>query len=237
MSQTAVRKLRDVEELGHLSRADRIATLRAQMEALTTPETAVPAAAPDAEVGEREYLKVPLELEKALPGGGLPRRAVASMADCPALVVELISHVTRAGGHVAVVGWPELSLAQVSESGDISKAIVIPDAGVDPWGVTAVLAEGLDLVIHHGAPVTLSPARARPVLAKIRGGRAAVLSVGACVPSPVLTIRAEVVTYRGIGRGTGRINGVDIAVAVQSKGQRTAHATVTCGKHRKLEAV
>lgn len=237
MSQTAVRKLRDVEELAGLSRADRIATLRAHMQALTTSESTVPAPTPDAEVGEREYLSIPGELGKVLPGGGFPRRVVSSMADCPALVVELISSVTAAGGFVAVVGWPELSLAQVADTGDMSKVIVIPDAGVDPWGVTAVLAEGLDLVIHHGAPVTLSPARARPVLAKIRGGQASVLSVGASVPSPALTVRAEVVTYRGIGRGTGRINGVDIAVAVQSKGQRTASTTVTCGKRRTLEAV
>lgn len=225
----------EAPDLAGLSRSERIAALRAHMQSF---DSAVPAPPEYVSGGGPDSIETLDQLGKLLPGGGFPRKSVTGMANCPALVAEVIAHATSRGLHVGVVGWPELLLAHVAESGDLSKVIVVPDPGVDPWAITAVLAEGLDMVIHHGSPVTLSPARARPVLAKIRGGHAAVLSVDARLPGTDVAVDAEVVTYRGIGAGTGRIRGVDIEVAVRAKGAaRPAMATITCGQQRRLRSV
>ena len=216
MNQTGVR-------LAGGPQADQVVALRAQIQRLETPDVAV-----DVQP-EVEILGVPDALSSLLPGGGLPRKQVTFCADCAALVVELISHVSAAGGHVGIVGWPDLSLAQVAEEGDASRVIVVPDPGAEPWAVTGVLCEGLDLVVHKGLG-ELSPTRARPVLAKVRGGQAALLTVGVRLPGTATEIGADVVAVRGVGRGVGRIRGVDIEVRVASKSTRPRRGILTCGE-------
>lgn len=215
-------------DLEGLSRGERVAALRSRMAALGSEQV------PEAEVTADEgIVEVPSELSSVLPGGGLPRRQVMSLSNSPALAVEIISHVTAAGGHVAVVGWSELLLAQVVEQGDLSRVVAIPDPGADPWSITGVLVEGMDVVFHHGPPVELSPARARPILARVRAGQAALVTVDARLPGTSLSMNANVVRYHGIGRGTGRIRGVDIAVRTEAKGMRAKSTTITCGQRPK----
>ena len=173
---------------------------------------------------------------RLLPAGGLARRQVVHCANCPALVVELICYLTARGGQVGVVGWPDLLLAQVAEEGAIERVVTVPDPGLESWMVTGVLAEGLDLVIHHGPPGEVSPTKARPVLAKVRGGRAAVLTVGTRLPGTAVGIGARVSAYRGVGKGSGRIRGVDMDVEVTSK-QGASRGVLTVGQRRRLEAV
>ena len=185
---------------------------------------------------EEELVDTLPSLARLLPAGGLARRRVVYCANCPALVVELICHLTVRGGHVGVVGWPDLLLAQVAEEGAIERVVTVPDPGLESWMVTGVLAEGLDLVIHRGPPGEVSPTKARPVLAKVRGGRAAVLTVGTRLPGTAVGIGARVSAYRGVGKGSGRIRGVDMDVEVTSK-QASVHGVLTVGQHRRLEAV
>jgi len=185
---------------------------------------------------EEELVDTLPGLARLLPAGGLARRHVVHCTNCPALVVDLICHLTARGGYVGVVGWPDLLLAQVAEEGVIERVVTVPDPGVDSWMVAGVLAEGLDLVIHHGPPGEVSPTKARPVLAKVRGGRAAVLTVGTRLPGTAVEIGAQVSAYRGVGKGSGRIRGVDMDVEVTSK-QASVHGVLTVGQHRRLEAV
>lgn len=115
----------------------------------------------------------------------------------------------------------------------LNRIIAVPDPGGDPLGVTAVLTEGLDLVVFRSpVELALSPVRCRPLLGKLRKGRAALMMVGATVPSPALTVTGDVEAFHGIGRGTGRITGVDIRVRAQSKSAHPASATVTVGQAR-----
>lgn len=220
VSQTSVRLEKAV---AGLSKSDRVAMLRTRMRAM--------------ERGPEEELVDTLPgLARLLPAGGLARRQVVHCANCPALIVELICHLTARGGHVGVVGWPDLLLAQVADKGDIERVVTVPDPGLESWMVTGVLAEGLDLVIHHGPPGEVSPTKARPVLAKVRGGRAAVLTVGTRLPGTAVGIGARVSAYRGVGKGSGRIRGVDMDVEVTSK-QATSRGMLTVGERRRLEAV
>ena len=210
-------------------RESRIAILRARMEALESTSGHTERAGDGA-----SRLAIPGPVGELLPGGGVARRQVTELNDCPPLAVELATRVTAAGGFVAVVGWAELALAQVAEEGQLGRIIAVPDPGAQPWSVTGVLVEGMDLVIHHGQPVDLTPTKARPVLAKLRAGRAALLTVGPHVPGTALRLEGEVVTYRGIGRGTGRIRGMDIEVRVRGKAHERV-GTVTVGQARRLE--
>ena len=226
--------MRGATDLSGLDRAGRVDLLRSRMAAIGGGQ----GAAPQPDMASPDVLPVHPELAKVLPGGGLERRAVTEVSDCPALIVELIGQVTARGGHVGVVGWPELSLADVVESGRLDNVITVPDPGTDPLGIVGILVEGLDLVVARwAAPLELSPVRARPLLARLRGGVAALVLVGARIPSPAVRIGAGVTTFRGIGEGTGRIRSVDIAVSVTAKGRPPESVTVTVGRRAGLRAV
>lgn len=196
----------DPARLEGLSRAEQIEQLRAQMNAVSSPDIL-----PQVEPGDSEYLSVGLRK-------GLPRRAVTEVADVPALLVEMVQQVTRGGGKVAVLGWPELSVAEIEH---LDHMVLVPDPGIDPLAIAGVLVEGLDLVIYRSATeLNLSPVRARPLLAKLRAGQAALVLVGLHAPSPAVKIDATVSAYHGIGRGSGRIRGLDIQVDYQDKTAR-----------------
>ena len=168
-------------------------------------------------------------LSLVLPNGGLPRQAVTHVSDTPALVVELIDQVTGAGGRAGVVGWPELSYAGI-DADALERVVAVPDAGLDDLSVAGVLAEGLDLVVlRTRSPFQLTPVRARPLLARIRKGQAALVCVNVEVPSPALAITGRLASFHGIGRGVGRITGIDFDVRAETKGYRPASARVTLG--------
>lgn len=204
-----------------LSRDEKVAALRSRMAHLGGE---VPAEV----VSHADVVPVGEALRALIPLGGVPRRAVTQVSDTPSLVVELIEAVTAEGGFAAVVGWPELSYAGVTH---LSRVVAVPDPGVDPLGVAGVLAEGLDLVVYR-TPVelTLSPTQARPLLAKVRAGRAAVVMCGTQVPSPALRLTARVSDFRGIGQGCGRIQGMDVHVRAEAKGYGPVSGTVTVGQ-------
>ena len=196
---------------------------------------------PQQVVEDTETLAVAGGLSLVLPNGGLPRRAVTHVSDTPALIVELIGQVAQAGGRAGVVGWPELSYAGIGEDA-MERVVAVPDAGLDDLSVAGVLAEGLDLVVlRTRSPFQLTPVRARPLLARIRKGQAALVCVNVEVPSPALTVTGQLAQFHGIGRGIGRITGIDFDVRAQAKGYRPASARVTLGtggvEKRRLRAV
>lgn len=223
MNQTSVRYT-------PVNKEEQVAFLRAQMSKFVS-STPVPVAKAE------DIVEIPGPLSKVLPGGGLARRQLTEVNDCPALAVEIIAQVSAQGGFVAVVGWLELSLTCLLESGDSARVVTIPDPGPEPWQITSALLEGMDLVIHHGAAERLSLTRARPIMAKLRAGKAALLSVGPHLPGSTVTVRGEVTTYRGIGRGTGRIRSLDIEVRSKTKTGQETTGLVTVGQMRRLELV
>ena len=224
VSGTSVRKVDLAAMPLASSRAEQIAQLRA-------PISQMGGGAREGSVVQGVGL-LPIDgpLGAVLPGGGLSRRAVTHVSDTPGLVVEMLRHVTSAGGHAGVVGWSELSYAALPVA-SLERIIAVPDPGADPLGVAGVLVEGLDLVVFHSpATLELSPVQARPLLGKLRKGHAALILVGATVPSPALALTGEVVGFHGIGRGTGRIVRMDVRVRVTQKTTRPTSAVVTVGE-------
>ena len=234
-TSAAAANLAVVDELpAQPSRVDQIAELRARM-------AAIGGEVPQRVVEDAETLAVAGSLSLVLPNGGLPRRAVTHVSDTPALIVELIGQVAQAGGRAGVVGWPELSYASI-DADAMERVVAVPDAGLDDLSVAGVLAEGLDLVVlRTRSPFQLTPVRARPLLARIRKGQAALVCVNVEVPSPALTVTGQLAQFHGIGRGIGRITGIDFDVRAQAKGYRPASARVTLGtggvEKRRLRAV
>ena len=227
VSGTSIRSLaalpEEVAGAEHPSRAEQIAQLRAQMAALGG-EVVRPVAE------KHGTLTIGGALSQVLPNNGLPRQAVTHCSDTPALIVEVIDQVTAAGGHVGVVGWPELSYAAISKEG-LERIIAVPEPGIEDIAVAGVLAEGLDLVVlRTRTQLELTPVRARPLLARLRKGNAALLTVNTTVPSPALTITGHIEGFRGIGEGVGRIQSIDLRVRAESKGARPASTTVTLGQ-------
>ena len=248
MTQTGIRAREGREQQESVAvladvRAERVASLRNKIAGLEsaanlTPVQQKPRLLSNDSVSEGNessvdpYRVVELsgQLAGAIPTGGLPKNSVSHCSDCPALVSELIAQISAQGKTVAIVNWSDLSLAQVAESGDLSKIITVPNPGWEWITVLGVLAEGVDVLSYRSPRThTLSPTQARPLLAKIRKGRAAVLTVGAQVPSPALTINAQVTGFSGIGCGTGRIRNAEIAVSSYSKTHRNRPVVLTCG--------
>lgn len=202
MTGTSVRT-KVVADLSGLSRVDQVAALRARMDAVGVRPT------PD--IGPDEGIPAPDGL-----GVSFPRKAVLQCSDTPALVVEIIRTAVQEGNFVAVVGWPDLLLAEVGEG--LEKIVAVPDPGPDPLNTVTVLCEGMDLVVYRSeAQLNLTPVRARPLLGKLRKGNAALLLINLTAPSPYLVMDAQVQGFRGIGAGTGRIRGFDIAVELRTK--------------------
>lgn len=232
------------------ARAERVASLRNKIAGLEsaanlTPVQQKPRLLSNDSVSEGNespvdpYRVVELSgrLAGAIPIGGLPKNSVSHCSDCPALVSELIAQISAQGKTIAIVNWSDLSLAQVAESGDLSKIITVPNPGGAWITVLGVLAEGVDVLIYRSPRThTLSPTQARPLLAKIRKGRAAVLTIGAQVPSPALTINAQVTGFSGIGCGAGRIRNTEIAVSSYSKTHRNGPVVLTCGARSSAES-
>ncbi|WP_448860008.1 hypothetical protein [Corynebacterium propinquum] len=248
MTQTGIRAQKGWEQQESVAvladaRADRVASLRNKIAGLESAANLThvqqkPRLLSNDSVSEGNessvdpYRVVELsgQLAGAIPTGGLPKNSVSHCSDCPALVSELIAQISAQGKTIAIVNWSDLSLAQVAESWDLSKIIAVPNPGREWMTVLGVLAEGVDVLIYRSPRThTLSPTQARPLLAKVRKGRAAVLTVGAQVPSPALTINAQVTGFSGIGCGTGRIRNTEIAVSSYSKTHRNGPVVLTCG--------
>ncbi|MDK8845597.1 hypothetical protein QP888_03540 [Corynebacterium sp. MSK297] len=254
MAQTAIRAQEGQERQESVAvladaRAERVASLRNRIAGLESAANLTPVqqkprllsndSVPEgneSSVDPYRVVELSGQLAGVIPAGGLPKNSVSHCNDCPALVSELIAQISAQGKTIAIVNWSELSLAQVGESGDLSKIITVPNPGREWMTALGVLAEGVDVLIYRSPRThTLSPTQARPLLAKIRKGRAAVLTVGAQVPSPALTINAQVTGFSGIGCGSGRIRNTEIAVSSYSKTHRNGPVMLTCGARSSAE--
>jgi len=109
--------------------------------------------------------------EEVLPAGPvqLPRGTVAVVSGARSLLLRLVAAVTADGGNAAIVGQPDIGLLAAVEMGaDLSRIAVIPDPGIDPVEVAAVLIDGMDLVVLGLGGRRVTHTRARAVVARAR---------------------------------------------------------------------
>ncbi|WP_125175056.1 hypothetical protein [Corynebacterium bovis] len=187
----------------------------------------------DAAPGARRTAPVPAWLGGHLAAGGLPRGAVTVAADCPPVLVDLLTAVTAAGGCAGVVGYPRLALAAVEAAGgDVGRIVVVPDPAPHAEAVVATLVEGLDLLIYAPAGRRVPPTAARPVEARLRRSRCAFVVCGGDDVWPHARLRMAVRSTGvvGLGRGSGRIRGVEVEVSVHGRDQPPHTFTGVAGR-------
>ena len=94
---------------------------------------------------------------------------MAVLSGARSLPLSMVAAVTAAGGHVAIVGQPDVGLLAAVEMGaDLSRLAVIPEPGADPVEVAAVLMDGMDLVVLGLGGRSVPATRARAVVARAR---------------------------------------------------------------------
>ncbi|KZF00770.1 hypothetical protein A2J04_11085 [Rhodococcus sp. EPR-279] len=176
-------------------------------------------------VRQRSVLPVPSALIDVLPHGGLVRGTVASVSGAGSLLIGLVAAVTGAGGHVAVIGQPRFGvLAAVEMGAQLSKLALIPDPGPDPVEVAAILLDGVDLVVLGLGGMSVSPTRARAVVARARSKGSTLLVTDGHWDGAELRLDASVHGYDGLGTGRelgrGRLRGVRLSVCARGKAMR-----------------
>ena len=151
-----------------VTRAEQLEQLRRQMASVSGKVGArrrpAPAAAAPAQVSEPSD-----SLLEVSDLGVLPRGTVAVVSGARSLELKIIAAVTAEGGHVAIIGQPDVGLLAAVEMGaDLSRIAVIPEPGADPVEVAAVLMDGMDLVVLGLGGRSVPPSRARAVVARAR---------------------------------------------------------------------
>ncbi len=194
-----------------VDRAELVEHLRRKMAAVSGKVSRGHAAPPrtDELIPDSEsLLPVSESLAEQLPVA-LPRGSVVVASGARSLTLEVVAAVTSAGGHVAVVGQPDVGvLAAVEKGADLTRLALVPNPGTDPIEVAAVLLDGMDLVVLGlgGRSVPLS--RARAVTARARNKGCTLLVTGGDWQGARMRLEARVSGYE-VG---GRINKVQLSI-------------------------
>ncbi|GJF08500.1 hypothetical protein NGTWS0302_30330 [Mycolicibacterium cyprinidarum] len=184
----------------------------------TVPPDREPSVDPDS------LLTVPDSLAELLPGP-LPRGTVAVLSGSRSLELSIVAAVTARGGHVAIIGQPDIGLLAAVEMGaDLSRVAVIPEAGADPVEVAAVLLDGMDLVVLGLGGRSVPATRARAVVARARQRGCTLLVTDGNWQGACARLDAHVSGYdvAGAGRGVptpgcGRISRVRLAMPARGR--------------------
>jgi hypothetical protein len=151
----------------------------------------------------------------------LPRGTVAVLSGARSLLLRMVAAVTAGGGNAALVGQPNIGLLAAVEMGaDLSRIAVIPDPGIDPVEVAAVLVDGMDLVVVGLGGRRVTRTRARAVVARARHKGCTLLVTDGDWEGAQTRLEARVCGYeitagcRGAPTpGFGRISGVRLQVS------------------------
>lgn len=202
---------------------------------------------------------VPAWLAEHLPGGGAARGQATQISDCPAVLVDVLAHLTAQGMCVAVVDYPRLAIAAVAAAGgDVERLVLVPDSTPHTAAVLGTLVEGMDVVLFaaggqlgkqggqggqggwgSGGAVssTVTPTFARPVEARLRKSECALLVCGKAWPQARMHVELQVCGVLGLRRGSGRIRAVEVAGRVWGKAQPPSAVRATIGAEDALDVV
>ena len=168
----------------------------------------------------QSLLPIPDSLVELLPYG-LPRGVVGVLTGARSLPLCMAAAVTEAGGHVAIVGQPDIGLLAAAEMGaDLDRLAVIPDPGADPVEVAAVLLDGMDLVVLGLGGRAVPPTRARAVTARAQHRGCTLLVTDGDWQGASVRLDARVCGYEmTVGRvpGFGRVSRVRLSMRARGK--------------------
>lgn len=184
---------------------------------------------------------VPAWLAEHLPGGGVARGQATQISDCPAVLVDVLAHLTAQGMCVAVVDYPRLAIAAVAAAGgDVERLVLVPDSTPHTAAVLGTLVEGMDVVLFaaggqlgkqggRSSGGSVTPTFARPVEARLRKSECALLVCGKAWPQARMHVELQVCGVLGLRRGSGRIRAVEVAGRVWGKAQPPSAVRATIG--------
>ncbi|WP_163765119.1 hypothetical protein [Mycolicibacterium parafortuitum] len=222
------------------TRAEQVEQLRKQIASISgrvgaNRRGATPAAAPTSPSAPPDsLLPMPDSLAEVLPDS-LPRGTVAVASGARSLQLSMVAAVTAAGGHVAIIGQPDVGLLAAAEMGaDLSRIAVIPEPGADPVEVAAVLMDGMDLVVLGLGGRTVPVGRARAVVARARQRGCTLLVTDGDWQGASARLDARVSGYEIAGGrdgkptpGCGRISRVRLAM--RARGRSVGHPARAVG--------
>lgn len=190
---------------------------------------------------------VPAWLAEHLPGGGVVRGQATQFSDCPAVLVDMLAHLTAQGMCVAVVDYPRLAIAAVAAAGgNVERLVLVPDSTPHTAAVLGTLVEGMDVVLFaaggqlgkqggqsgqggRSSGGSVTPTFARPVEARLRKSECALLVCGKAWPQARMHVELQVCGVLGLRRGSGRIRAVEVAGRVWGKAQPPSAVRATIG--------
>lgn len=185
--------------------------------------------------GHAGVAPAPSWLAPHLAGGGFPRGTATQVSACPAALVDILAALTAQGGCAAVVNHPRLALAAVEAAGgDLERLVIVPDASPHAAAVVATLAEGMDMVVFSAssdanARGELHSGFVRPVDARVNKSTCALLVSGATWPSARHHVEVDVHAVHGLGRGSGRVRGIELVGKTWGKAQPPQRFQATIG--------
>lgn len=230
-----------------------IASLRQKMRQIEAKSAAVGEGASQIKESVR-VAPMPQWLAGHLPGGGVARGQATQISDCPAVLVDVLAHLTAQGMCVAVVDYPRLAIAAVAAAGgDVERLVLVPDSTPHTAAVLGTLIEGMDVVLFatggQGAQSVqgvqgargmqrgaVPPTFARPVEARLRKSECALLVCGRAWPQARMHVELQVCGVLGLRRGSGRIRAVEVEGHVWGKAQPPSAVRATIGAEEAMGA-
>ncbi|MGJ4076132.1 hypothetical protein ACN4BX_03520 [Corynebacterium macclintockiae] len=230
-----------------------IASLRQKMRQIEAKSAAVGEGASQIKESVR-VAPVPQWLAGHLPGGGVARGQATQISDCPAVLVDVLAHLTARGMCVAVVDYPRLAIAAVAAAGgDVERLVLVPDSTPHTAAVLGTLIEGMDVVLFaaggQGAQSVqgvqgargmqrgaVPPTFARPVEARLRKSECALLVCGRAWSQARMHVELQVCGVLGLRRGSGRIRAVEVEGRVWGKAQPPSAVRATIGAEEAMGA-
>ncbi|GAB3159883.1 hypothetical protein GCM10027258_74080 [Amycolatopsis stemonae] len=166
---------------------------------------------------DQDVLTVLPPLAGLLPGGGLRRGTTVAVAGATSLVLALVAAATRDGSWAAVTALPELGLAAAAELGvDLDRIALVPHPGAELTAVLSALVDGFDLVVL--GPVSVQPALARRLAARVRNRGAVLLTLGPW-PGADVELRVSGRRWHGLSAdGYGHLRARDVVATSRGRG-------------------
>jgi hypothetical protein len=175
-------------------------------------------------------LPVAGELAGLLPPGwaGLRRGSAIAVPHSASVLLALLGGaMASTTSWAAIVGGSRLGIVAATEYGiPVGRLALVRDPGPEWPSVVAALIDGVDLVVidNGSGPVPLRTARSLVARARQRG--AVLLPTGEGWPEPDLSIEVAERTWRGIGRGHGRLSGQKTTLRAQGRGAAQRPRTI-----------